>query len=276
MISAALILSAPAQARDKGVTPVGEVGIDQKLDAQIPLDLTFRDESGKTVRLGDYFGKKPVVLNLIFYKCPGSCLMELYGMVQVFQNLKETAGKEFEVVTVSINPKETPEFAAAKKEIFLKTYNRPAARKGWHFLTGEQENIQALAKTVGFRYTFNLENEQFAHAAGLMVATPQGKISHYLYGTDYVPRDLRFSLIEASSGKIGPLTEKVLLVTCFQYDPMTGKYGFAIRKALQTSGIATVLIVAFSVLMMLRGERRRAAAESLAVASADRDRMDVE
>lgn len=263
LLAGALLALAGGAARAQSSGQPGDVtrkvGLDQKLGAQVPLDLAFFDETGKEVRLGEYFGKgRPVILNLIFYKCPGTCLLELDGMLKAFIGLQFTPGKEFEVVTVSINPKETPELAAAKKDSYLSLYKRPGAEKGWHFLTGSHENIQKLAGTVGFRYTYDLEKEQFAHDTGIMIATPEGKLSHYMFGMNYEPKDLRLSLIDASKYRIGTPVEKVLLAMCYQYDPTSGKYGFAIVKALQVGGIATVLTLLSYMLIMFRRDRRLA------------------
>ena len=231
-----------------------QVRIDQKLDSQVPLDLHFRDEAGKVVRLGDFFGQKPVVLSLVYYECPMLCTLVLNGMVTSFKVLSFDVGKEFEVVTVSFNPRETPQLAAAKKQSYLKRYSRLNAEKGWHFLTGDQDQIAKLADAVGFRYSYDPKTEQYAHASAIMVLTPKGHVARYYYGIEYAPRDLRLGLIEASANKIGSPVDQVLLY-CFHYDPMTGKYGLVVRNVLRLGGITTVLLLGGFITVMLRRER---------------------
>ncbi len=231
-----------------------QVRIDQKLDSQVPLDLHFRDEAGKVVRLGDFFGQKPVVLSLVYYECPMLCTLVLNGMVTSFKVLSFDVGKEFEVVTVSFNPRETPQLAAAKKQSYLKRYSRANAEKGWHFLTGDQDQIAKLADAVGFRYAYDPKTEQYAHASAIMVLTPKGHVARYYYGIEYAPRDLRLGLIEASANKIGSPVDQVLLY-CFHYDPMTGKYGLVVRNVLRLGGVATVLLLGGFIAVMLRRER---------------------
>jgi protein SCO1/2 len=237
-------------------TIVAQVGIDQKLGSSVPLDLQFRDESGAPVRLGQYFGgKKPVLLSLVYYRCPGLCTMTLNGMAAAFKPLKFTAGKEFDVVTVSIDPKETPQLASEKKAQYLKRYGRAGAENGWHFLTGSEDVIRALAAAVGFRYVYHPQTDQYTHAAGIMLLTPQGKIARYYYGLEYSSRDLRLGMVEASEERIGTLADAVSLL-CYQYDPMTGKYGVAIMRAIRTAGVLTVVGLGTFILLMVRRERR--------------------
>jgi protein SCO1/2 len=253
-----LALSVPGYAQDLSAStqpyPLTQVGIDQKLDFQAPLDLQFRDESGKQVRLGDFFGKKPVVLSLVYYECPMLCTLVLNGMLTSFKVLSFDVGKEFEVVTVSFNPKEKPELAAAKKQSYVRRYGRPNGEKGWHFLTGDEDQIVKLADAVGFRYTYDPKTEQYAHASAIMVLTPKGHIARYYYGIDYAPRDLRLGLIEASANKIGSPVDQVLLY-CFHYDPLTGKYGLVVRNVLRLGGITTLLVLGGFITLMLRRER---------------------
>jgi protein SCO1/2 len=235
---------------------VEKIGVDQKLGAQIPLDLEFRDENGGTVRLGQYFSSgKPVVLSLVYYRCPGLCTMTLNSMSAAFKPLTLDVGKDFEVVTVSIDPKETPKLAAAKKAEYLKRYGRPGAEAGWHFLTGDEASIQALASAVGFRYVYQPEIDQYAHAAAIMVATPQGKLARYFYGIEYSARDLRLGLVEASGNKIGSLAD-VMTLLCYQYDPKSGKYGAAVMRIVRAGGVATVLGLGAFIVLTLRRERR--------------------
>jgi len=253
-----LALSVPGYGQDLSAAtqpyPLTQVGIDQKLNSEVPLDLQFRDESGKQVRLGDFFGKKPVVLSLVYYECPMLCTLVLNGMLTSFKVLAFDVGKEFEVVTVSFNPREKPELAAAKKQSYLRRYGRPDGDKGWHFLTGDEDQIAKLADSVGFRYTYDPKTEQYAHASAIMVLTPQGHVARYYYGIEYAPRDLRLGLIEASANKIGSPVDQVLLY-CFHYDPLTGKYGLVIRNVLRLSGIVTLVVLGGFIALMLRRER---------------------
>lgn len=231
-----------------------EIGIDQKLNGRLPLEAVFKNEMGETVRLGDYFGSKPVVINLVYFRCPMLCGFVLDGIVKVLRPMKFTPGNEFEIVTVSIDPTDTPAQASEKKAKTLKEYKRPGAEKGWHFLTGDKASIDALAGSLGFRYVYDPKSGQYAHAGGIMVATPEGKISRYFYGIEYAPRDLRFALIEASANKIGSFADQLLLL-CFHYDPMTGKYGLVIWNVLRLAGFFTISIIVVGVLFMLRAER---------------------
>ncbi len=219
-----------------------EVGIDQKLNEQIPLDLKFRNEKGETVVLGEYFGSKPVIVSLVYYNCPMLCTQILNGMVETFRIINFTAGKEFEVVTVSIDPTEPSSLAAEKKAGYIEQYDRPQATDGWHFLTGDQESITRLADAVGFRYIYDDQTKQFAHASGIMVATPEGKLARYLYGIEYVAKDLTFSLMEAAENRIGSPVEKLLLL-CYHYDPATGKYGLFVTNLLRGGGVLMLLIL---------------------------------
>ena len=236
---------------------VANVSIDQKLGSQVPLDLEFRDERGETVRLGDFVRDKPVVLSLVYYRCPGLCTMTLNGMSRAFKPLQFSAGREFEVVTVSIDPKETPQLAAAKKEEYLRQYGRDGAETGWHFLTGDEPAIRALADAVGFRYLYDANTDQYAHSAGIMVLTPSGQVARYFYGLEYSSRDLRWGLVEASAGRIGSVADSVNLL-CFAYDPASGRYGLAVMRTLRSAALLTVATVGAFVLLMLRRERRAA------------------
>jgi protein SCO1/2 len=237
-----------------------EVGIDQKLDQQLPLDLIFRDENGQDVKLGQYFGQKPVVLALVYYDCPMLCTQVLNGMVTSFRVLPFEIGKEFDVVTVSFDPRETSALATAKKKIYvnyLPEKMRADAANGWHFLTGDAENIKQLTDAVGFRYHYDEATKQFAHASGIMVATPEGKLSRYFYGIEYAPRDLRLGLIESSQNKIGSPVDQLLLY-CYHYDPATGKYGAAVMKIMRTAGVITVLAIV-AMLFALKSRKQRVA-----------------
>jgi protein SCO1/2 len=235
-------------------TALRDVGIDQKLDQQLPLDLIFRDESGQEVKLGHYFGQRPVVLAFVYYDCPMLCTQVLNGMVTSFRVLPFQVGKEFDVVTVSFDPRETSTLATTKKKVYidyLPEKMRPAAMNGWHFLTGDQANIAKLTEAAGFRYHYDEATKQFAHASGIMVATPQGKLSRYFYGVEYAPRDLRLGLIESSANKIGSPVDQLLLY-CYHYDPATGKYGAAVMRVMRIAGVLTVLAIV-AMLFVLKG-----------------------
>jgi protein SCO1/2 len=247
-----------------------DIGIEQRLNEQVPLDLTFRDEVGRTVRLGDYFGQRPVVVSLVYYNCPKLCNLVLNGLVGGLKTLPYTVGKEFDVVTVSFDPRESAADAAAKKAVVLHDYNRAgdaaSFNAGWHFLTGDKPQIDALANAVGFKYAFDTATNQYAHASGVMLATSQGKLSHYFYGIEYAPRDLKLGLVEASQGKIGSAVDKLTLY-CFHYDPTTGKYGPAIMNIMRLTGVLTV--VGLVVLIMVLQRRRRNAAAGLPMSTGE-------
>jgi protein SCO1/2 len=242
------IMSPPANVRPPGLQ---NVGVEQHLDEQIPADLNFRDETGKPVRLGDYFGKKPVILNLVYYNCPMLCGEVLSGLESALRVLKFDVGKEFDVLTVSFDPRETPDMATKKKAEFLKRYGRAGAAEGWHFLTGPQESIDVLTKAAGFQYQYDPKTGQFAHATAIIILTPEGRIAQYYYGVEYAPKDLRLGLIQASENKIGSLADQVLLY-CDLYDPTTGRYGAIISRVLQLSGLATILGLGILMTVLIR------------------------
>jgi protein SCO1/2 len=249
----------PESSMPRGGTPevLKQVNIEQRLNEQIPLDLTFRDEAGQEVRLGEYFKSgRPVVVSLVYYECPMLCNQILNGLVGTLEAVSFTPGKEFEVITVSFDPRETPELAAKKKETYLKRYRREGAEDGWHFLTGDKASIDRLAQSVGFGYVWDERSQQFAHASAIMVATPEGRLSHYFYGIEYSPKELRLSLVEASAGRIGSPVDKLILY-CYHYDPTTGKYGPAIMNILRAAGVLTV----FGVLALILTLRRRQGGE---------------
>ncbi len=243
------------QAASTPADVVKEVRFDQNLNGQVPLDAEFRDEEGRTVRLGAYFGRKPVVLALVYYDCPMLCTLVLNGLTRSLRAMSFTAGNEFEIVTVSFDAREGPALGAQKKKLYLEHYGR-AAESGWHFLTGEAESIRRLTEAVGFRFIWDGETSQFAHASGLVVLTPEGKISKYFYGVEYAPRDLRLGLVEASAGKIGSATDRVLLF-CYHYDPATGKYGLVIMNVIRVAGTGTAIGLALFITAMLRREKSR-------------------
>ena len=233
-------------------TALREVQIEQKLDQQLPLDLVFRDENGQPVKLGQYFGKKPVVLAFVYYDCPMLCTQVLNAMVSSFRVLPFQIGKEYDVVTVSFDPRETSTLATAKKQVYmhyLPERMRADANSGWHFLTGDQASITQLTDAVGFHYRYDEATKQFAHASGIMLTTPTGKLSRYFYGVDYPARDLRLGLIESSENKIGSPVEQLLLY-CYHYDPATGTYGIAIMKVMRIAGVVTLLGIAAMILLL--------------------------
>ena len=244
------ITSPPANIRPPGLK---NVGIEQHLNEQIPSGLAFRDETGKAVKLSDYFGKRPLILNLVYYQCPMLCSEVLSGLTGALRALKFDVGKEFDVLTVSFDPHETPEMAAAKKAEYLRRYGRPSAANGWHFLSGPQESTDALTKAVGFQYQYDSTTGQFAHTTAIMVLTPEGKISQYYYGIEYAPKDLRLGLVQASQNKIGTVVDQVLLY-CYHYDPQTGKYGAVISRILRLSALVTMLALGIFLAILFRGE----------------------
>jgi protein SCO1 len=227
------------------------VGIDQKLNQQVPLDIPFQNENGNTVRLGDYFGQKPVILSLVYYECPMLCTTSLNGLEQSLKQLKFNLGTDFNVITVSFDPTEQPSLATAKKALYVGLYGRPGAAAGWHFLTGDEASIQRLTQAVGFRYNYDPTIKQFIHATGIIVLTPQGKVARYFYGIQYPAGNLRLALVEASHEKIGNPVDEVLLYCC-EYDPMTGKYSLIISRVLKIGAAVTILSLGTLMLVMFR------------------------
>ena len=245
------IMSPPTNVRPPSLQ---NVGIEQHLDGQVPADLAFLDDTGRPVKLGDYFGKKPLILNLVYYNCTMLCGEALSGLASSMKMVKFEIGNEFDVVTVSFNPSETPEIAAAKKQDYLKRYGRPGAASGWHFLTGPAASIDALTKAVGFQYQYDAKLNQYAHATAIMVLTPQGRISRYFYGVEFPPKDLRMGLVEASQGKIGNAVDQVLLY-CYHYDPATGKYGAIVNNILRLGAAVTILLLGGLLFILFRLEK---------------------
>lgn len=257
---AILAIAAPslvAQDFLSGKGPKKVVRIDQHLNRLIPLDLKFKDEAGRDVKLGDYFGKKPVVLTLVYFRCPMLCNMVLDGMTTSMSNIRAEIGTDYEVLAVSFDPDDTPESAAEKKEIYTRRYGRAGAQAGWHFLTGEPDAIHGLTDAVGFRYFYDEKIKQFAHGAAIIVLTPDGKIARYFYGLDYPSRDLRLALVEASNGKIGTLTDQLLLL-CYHYDPGQGKYALVAMNFVRAGGVATLLLLGSFIFLSVRREHRKA------------------
>jgi protein SCO1/2 len=263
-IPLAILLALPALATAHGVEKepyikeeafLKEVSFDQKLGAEVPLNLTFRDETGRAVTLGSYFGTRPVIMLLTYYNCTMLCPVLMDGLVRALRPLSFDMGKQYTVLTVSINPRETPSMGAARKDVYIQRYDRKGASDGWHFLTGKEEAIRQLTQAVGFRYVYDAKKDEYAHAAGIMILTPHGKVSRYYYGVEFVPRDLRLALVEAAANSIGTPVDQLLLY-CYHYDPLTGKYGLIIMNVLRLAGTATVFALGGFVLVMLRRDHR--------------------
>lgn len=231
------------------------VRFDQHLGVQLSLDTPFRDERGNTIKLGDYFGKRPIVFALVYHECPMLCNVVLNNMVQSLHALEFMPGQEYDVLTISISPTETSALASAKKRGYVTKFGKLETLTHWHFLTGDEANIRKIAEEVGFHYEYDAKSGQYAHASGIMVLTPEGKVSRYFYGVDYPTRDLRFGIMDASKEKIGSPIAQVLLL-CFHYDPLTGKYSLAVMRILQAAGLLTVIGMGMFIAKMLRRERR--------------------
>jgi protein SCO1 len=230
---------------------LSKIAIEQRIGHQVPGDIPFVDETGRQVTLGDYFGKRPVILALVYYECPMLCTQVLNGLVSALGVLNFEAGREFDVVAVSFNPKEGPGLASQKKAAYIERYGRPQAAGGWHFLTGSQESITRLTEAVGFKYEYDPKIGQFAHGAAIEVLTPKGTIAKYFYGIEYSPRDLRLGVIEAADEHLGTVIDDVLLF-CYHYDPSTGKYGADILALVRAGAVATVLAFAVFLTVSLR------------------------
>jgi protein SCO1/2 len=238
--------------------PLREIGFDQNLDKPVPLDTPFRDESGRTVTLGEYFGRRPVVMVFAYYDCPMLCTLVINGLASALDVLSLEPGRDFEIVTVSFDPRDTPATASAKKAAYIARYKKAGAAAAWHFLSGDQASIDRLTKAAGFRYVWDKDTSQFAHPTGVIVLTPDGRLARYLFGVEYGPRDLRYALVEASSGRVGTAVDTLLLY-CYHYDPITGRYGFAIMSAIRLAAIATVLALGTFIVVMVRRENPRTA-----------------
>jgi len=255
-----LVAAVPAMAQlaDQVPPQLEDVGIEEHLEAEIPMGLEFRDEYGAVVTLGDYFdGTKPVILTLNYYKCPMLCGLQLNGLLDGLMDLDWTPGQEFELVTVSINPLETPALATEKKQNYIKRYERPSAARGWHFLTGREPEIRQLASTLGFGYFYDRETGEYAHAAAIFIATPDGRVARYLYGIEYPEKRLRLALLEASNGEIGTTIDQLILY-CFHYDPSSRRYAPVAMNIMRLGGGATALVLGLSLGgYWLREARRR-------------------
>jgi protein SCO1 len=266
-IAALLLLSAAANAQTipdnvgpaaKSLPPVLQnVGFEPRLNAQLPPDLAFRDEVGRSVQLRDYFRQKPVVLALVYYGCPMLCNQVEQGVVGTLRMLSFNPGRDYEVVFVSFDPRETPDMAAQKKESAMSHFRRPETTSGWHFLTGSKESIDALTKSANFRYSFDEKTNLFAHASGIMLLTPDGRISRYFYGVEYPSRDVRLGLVDASAGKIGTPIDRALLF-CYQYDPASARYSASILAIIRLGGILTVVCLVVGILIFRRRDSNAA------------------
>jgi protein SCO1/2 len=236
-------------------SPLTKVKIEQRLNEQLPLDAVFKDEAGATVRFGEYFGKRPVLLVFAYFECPMLCTLVLNGVVRVLNGVTLTPGKDFEVVVVSFDPTETPALAAKKKAVYLAEYAHPGTESGWHFLTGEEPEIKRLTDAAGFAYAYDPESKEYAHASAIYVATPQGKLARYFFGIEFPARDVKLALVEASSGKIGSLVDQLLLF-CFHFDPTAGKYSLMILRLVRIAGVLTILAMGIGIILMKRRERK--------------------
>ncbi|HUH11803.1 MAG TPA: SCO family protein [Longimicrobiales bacterium] len=250
------VLAAQGLPADVRPAALREVGFDQRLGESLPLDVELRDENGRAVTLATYFKDRPVVLSVVYYECPMLCTLTLNGLVSALATLSFDVGREFEVVTVSFDPREGPELARAKKAAYLRRYERPGAAEGWHFLTGDEEALRAVTSSIGFRYAWDERTQQFAHPAGLVVLTPEGRISRYIYGVEYAPKDLRLALVESAAGRIGSAVDQVLLF-CYEYDPETGRYGAVIMRLVRLGGVLTLAGLGGLIFVLRRSERRR-------------------
>lgn len=248
--------ASPLLAHDDRPLALRSVDLEQKLGAQVPMDLEFRDEAGRTVRLKEYFGRRPVILSLVYYSCQDLCPLTLDALIRSMRPLAFNIGDQFDVVTLSFDSRDTPALAAAKKSDSVKQYSRPGTGDGWHFLTGDEAAIRRLTEAVGFRYNYESDRDRFGHAAGIILLTPAGQVARYFYGIEFSPRDLRLGLIEASANKIGSPIDQLLLF-CYHYDPATGKYSLLITKIIRLAAAATVLALAAFIVLMLRRERNR-------------------
>jgi protein SCO1/2 len=255
-----ILLSASRGLAQDNLKPVEDIKIIQRLNNQVPLNLAFRDENCQRVTLQNYFAGKPVILVLAYYRCPRLCSLVLNKLTESLRSIDYNAGPEFTVLAVSFDPREQPELAAAKKQSYVASYGRPGTDAGWHFLTGEEEPISRLADSVGFRFVYDPKQDQFAHASGIMILTPEGRVSRYFYGLDYPPRDLRFGLEDASGGRIGSPVTQPLRLLCYAYDPATGQYRLLTMRLVQGGGILTVLALGITLLVFWRRERQRSRA----------------
>lgn len=255
-----LMVPPPGKAALERIPLLKDVDVIQKQGSQLPLDTPFVDEFGKDVKLGDYFGKRPVVLALVYFECPMLCTQVLNGAFSTMDAMPFTTGNEFDLLVISFDPGETAALALNKKNAYFERYRRPGAEKGMHFLTGRPESIKAVTDAVGFKYAYDAAIDQFAHPALLTVLTSGGAVSRYLYGIEFAPKDLRFALVEAGQGRVGSVVDQALLY-CYHYDPETGKYGFLIMRMVRLGGILTVAVLGIFIIRNVRGRRPEGRAE---------------
>jgi protein SCO1/2 len=261
ILSVLAALAAPAALWAQAVRPKPppEVTIEQRLNAAVPPELVFRDESGREVRLGDYFGQRPVILTLAYYRCPMLCNQVLNGLVDALRPLPLDPGRDFEILTVSFDPRELPPMAAAKKQSYVEAYARPGAARGWHFLTGRKDQIDRLCEVVGFQYEYDPDLNQYAHGSAIMILTPEGRVARYFFGIQYRPEEVRQALEAAADRQPGSFAQQVFLL-CYAYDPATGEYRLAVFRLVRVAGAVTVVLLAGFLVWLWRGERRRKAA----------------
>ena len=262
LVSSVLSAQSSMEPPPAGMVPASQkpeilksIGIDQRLDAPLPLDTPVRDEAGRPARLGDYFGRRPVILAFVYYNCPMLCTQVLNGLVASLNVMSLDAGTDFDVVAISFDARDTPAMASAKKAAYLPRYKRPNATDGWHFLTADEAAIGKLTKAAGYRFRYDEKLDQFAHASAVMVVTPDGRLARYFYGIDYAPRDLRLGIVEASAGRVGTPVDQILLY-CFHYDPSSGKYGWVVVRMIRIAALATLGVLAVAIWRMSRRRPR--------------------
>jgi protein SCO1/2 len=252
-----LAIAVPSFANNAALRPpdLKGIGIEQKLNAQVPLDTMFRDETGAAVSLSKYFGRRAVLLAPVYYTCPNLCSQILSGMVSGLRPLSLTPGRDFDIVAISFDPSDKPEVAGAKRDKYVHSYSHKATTAGWHFLTGDQKSITAVMNAIGFHYRWDDKNKMFVHASGLMILTPDGHVARYLYGVDYEPKDLKLGLVEASNRKIGSPVDQILLF-CYHYDPATGKYGLVVLNTLRGAAVLTLVVLGAGLAWLWRRDLR--------------------
>lgn len=245
-----------AHAEDPASEILKQVKFEQKLNNQVPLDLVFRDESGRRAPLSAFMNGKPTIISMIYYRCSQLCFLDSDELARSMKNLKFTAGKEFQVITVSVEPKDTPEMADTLKKEYVKKYGRPEAADGWHFLVGEKKSIDRLADAIGYHYAYDPKQNDYAHPDGITILTPEGRVSHYFFLLDYPPRDLKFALMQASAERIGSPLEYVALA-CYHYNPVTGRYSITVMNIVRATAILTVLMLAGLIVYLVRIEKQK-------------------
>jgi protein SCO1/2 len=256
VLATASAATAPARADHAQPDPAEGVEFEQRLGETLPLELSFKDEGGQAVRLADYFAGKPVILVFAYYECPMLCTLVLNDLAEALHDLAFEAGEQFEVVTVSFDPQDGPAQASQKKALYLEALNRPGAEKGWHFLTGDQAAISALTGAAGFQYRYVEDHDEYAHPTGVLILTPDGRVSRYILGIDYSSKDLRLGLVEAADRKIATLVDQFYLL-CYDYDPVTGRYTLLVHRLLQIGGAITVFGLGLFVFFLRKAEKRQ-------------------